>query len=213
MSATNRGGTRNSADFYPTPRRTIGQLIQQVDLPGGRWLECAAGDGRIIHVTNLLRDDIQWAATEIRPACEPGLTEIAPLGVRIGDFAQMDWGEEKFDVIVTNPPFSCVMAFLQAAMKIARKVVLLLRLNFLGSQVRNPFFQQHAPDVNVIPDRPYPDACEYGWFVWHSLEPRSRGDLQFLKHMDANEADALELRDRSRAIKELKSSRSQLSLL
>jgi hypothetical protein len=45
MSATNRGAVRRADDYYATPAWCVRALLASVQLPGGRWLEPAAGDG------------------------------------------------------------------------------------------------------------------------------------------------------------------------
>jgi hypothetical protein len=54
----------------------------------------------------------------------------------------------------------------------AHTVVYLLRLNFLGSAKRKPFWDAHPP-THLLTITPRPsfvnggsDSCEYGWFCW-----------------------------------------------
>lgn len=77
------------------------------------------------------------------------------------------------DLIITNPPFSLALAFLQKSLGEARTVISLLRLNFLGSQKRRAFWQEDRPShVLVLAERPSfsrdgrTDATEYAWFCW-----------------------------------------------
>jgi len=84
----------------------------------------------------------------------------------------------KFDVCITNPPFSLAMPFITTAFEHAKMVVMLLRLNFIGSEKRADFMRTYAPDIYTLPNRPpfrgdgKTDSIEYGWFVWN--EPRAR---------------------------------------
>ena len=62
---------------------------------------------------------------------------------------------DKVDLIVTNPPFSHALPFLQKSLAEAHSVFYLLRLNFLGSQKRRSFWNQHKPThVLVLSQRP-----------------------------------------------------------
>ena len=78
----------------------------------------------------------------------------------------------KSDLIVTNPPFSLALEFLEKSLREAEVVVYLLRLNFLGSQKRKPFWEKNPPShIFVLSKRPSftgkgTDATEYAWFVW-----------------------------------------------
>jgi hypothetical protein len=87
------------------------------------------------------------------------------------------------DIIITNPPYSLALPFLQKSLSEADTVVYLLRLNFLGSAARKPFWDAYPPThLFTITPRPRfvnggSDACEYGWFLWDRgervLTPRS----------------------------------------
>ena len=52
------------------------------------------------------------------------------------------------------------------------EVIMLLRLNFLGSKTRKPFFDKNPPyKIFVLSQRPKfyhgkTDSIEYAWFVW-----------------------------------------------
>jgi hypothetical protein len=76
-----------------------------------------------------------------------------------------------FDVVITNPPYNRSLDFVETSMHWAPIVVMLLRLDWLTSQKRNAFIQEHLPDVYVLPNRPSftnqgTDSTGYAWFVW-----------------------------------------------
>jgi hypothetical protein len=77
------------------------------------------------------------------------------------------------------------MEFIAKALTYASYVVMLLRLNFLGSGKRAAFFAREMPDIYVLPDRPSftgrgTDATEYGWFVWTPERGRRAGKVEVL---------------------------------
>ena len=207
MSSTNRGGQRSEADYYPTPAWCVHRLLEEVDLPGGQWLEPAAGTGMLIEAVNAIRRDIQWKAIELRDTCESALSgAVGPLGeVSITDFLQVapqDSGQE-FTVIITNPPYSMAMPMIEHSLAFqSRFVVMLLRLNFLASESRAKFMRQYSPDVYVLPNRPSfsgrgTDSIDYAWFVWHGRQQRQQGKLVVLPTTSA--ADRRPQRDESMA--------------
>jgi hypothetical protein len=191
---------RREADYYPTPAWCVTRLLQHVELPGGTWLEPSAGDGAIIRAVRSVRDDVAWRAVEIRP-------EAASLILRALDFDQNDrhnvltddflrvefataiGGAPAFDVAIGNPPFSLAAPFVLQALKSAEHVVMLLRLNFLGSSNdrRHLFDEAGVPDVYVLPERPSftgegTDACEYAWMRWtRGRKQRSETRILFEK--------------------------------
>lgn len=191
MSSTNRGGKRSPADYYPTPGWCVHRLLEEVDLPGGHWLEPAGGEGAIIDAVSAVRDDVAWSAVEIRDECRPGLLARTGRGrVRIGDFVTQP-GRKRFDVIITNPPFSMAEEFVRASLSRADHVVMLLRLNFLASAGRAELMRQHPPGVYVLPNRPSfdgkgTDSIEYAWFHWRG-ESREVGQVRVLSTTSAVE--------------------------
>ena len=88
----------------------------------------------------------------------------------------------KFDLIITNPPFSLAKEFLEKSIKEADCVCYLLRLNFLGSQKRKPFWEDiSTPDeLLVLSKRPSftgkgTDATDYAWFCWDKNNTAKKG--------------------------------------
>src|SRR5262249_59827716 len=109
----------------------VRRLLEAVPLRGGVWFEPSAGDGAIIKVVQSIRQDISWVACDIRRRCrEPLVKLIGASRVEIADFLKVE--PRPVDVICTNPPFSLAEEFYHHALKFARWVVFLLRLEFLG---------------------------------------------------------------------------------
>lgn len=159
MSSTSRGGKRSPADFYPTPAWPVHRLLERLPLPGGRWLEPAAGEGAIIcsvnewraHYTNYV--PVQWTAVEKRKSCMKTLRSIYSVHNALnGDFLKLH-PSNNYNVCISNDPFSLAMDFITKTMPLAKWNIHLLRLNFLGTEERNEFFKSNMPDVYVIPDR------------------------------------------------------------
>jgi hypothetical protein len=185
MSSTNRGSKRSPADNYETPSWCAHRLLEHLPLPGGRWFEPAAGNGAIIEAINEMRSDILWSANELREECKDDLEKLEA-EVSIGDFFDVPL-EGRYDVIITNPPFRLAQQFVLKCLEHSDIVVMLLRVNFIGSAKRSKFMREHAPDVYTLPNRPSfmgggkTDSPEYGWFVWHGTEKRRSGALAVLE--------------------------------
>ncbi|WP_242333345.1 hypothetical protein [Anaeromyxobacter sp. SG66] len=187
MSATNRGGRRSPADYYATPEWCVRRLLEAVDLPGGKWLEPAAGDGAIVRAVR--RPDVTWDLWELRDEERWRLASAAPgAAITTGDFIEAArrgaFERRRFAVAITNPPFRLAQEFIDASLTCADTVVMLLRLNYLASKSRWSFMSTHAPDVYVLPNRPSftgggTDSIEYAWFVW-GHDRRRRGTVQVL---------------------------------
>lgn len=187
MSATNRGLDRIANDNYPTPAWAVYRFLEkaiQRNIPiGGHALEPCAGDGAIIKaVGSWFKPRLHWTAIEIRSECRNTLCEVAQL-VHIEDFFGLSPAfRGAYDLVLSNPPFSQAADIIRHAFDWSPWVVMLLRLNFMGSKERHSWLSTNTPDIYVLPNRPpfavnkhgkvSTDSCEYGWFVWG---PHSRG--------------------------------------
>jgi len=172
MSSTGRGATRRPNDDYQTPPRAIDALLHHVR-PFGRVLEPCRGSGNI------------YRALE---NCRPRVTLLDWCELAEGrDFFDLEAPPRFYDWIVTNPPFSLAQEFIDRSLLLATNVVMLLRLNFLESEVRREWWQTRLPTaIYVLSQRPGfldaagnriggangkggTDSCAYGWFVWSTL--------------------------------------------
>jgi hypothetical protein len=196
VSATNRGGKRSEADYYPTPAWCVDRLLEAVTLPGGAWLEPAAGQGAIVKAVNARRADVRWRVVELdarfaselarqtgkRAVITRSFLDVSPRDLRAS-----------VSVVITNPPYSIAMQVIEHALSFnARFVVMLLRLNFLASAARADLMRTHAPDVYVLPNRPSfsgsgTDSIEYAWFVWHGRKRRTCGVVSVLAPTSSDE--------------------------
>jgi hypothetical protein len=172
---------KNYHEHYPTPSWCVQRFLEMCELPHGFWLEPAVGDGAIVRAVNSIRSDIIWTTNDLKCWGEftPDFTE---------DFIWMGCpeiqGQRPFrgwDVCITNPPFSLAMDFINVAFQMSQVVVMLLRLDWLGSAERRDWLHEHNPDLYILPDRPSfdgkgADSCFYAWYVWGS----GRGGRHFL---------------------------------
>ena len=199
MSATGRSDVRQIDDFYQTPAWCVRRLLEAVDLPVGSWLEPAVGHGAIVRAVNAHLDSkgfkVDWYAADIRPAVRHYVGDVVDSAQLFAgnDFTKpsmLDTGD--FDVTITNPPYALAMQFIERALGMSSYVVVLLRLNFLGSARRATFFREEMPDVYVLPNRPSftgggTDATEYAWCVWTPERGRRSGRVQVLAETPTEE--------------------------
>ena len=193
MSSTKRGGKRSEADYYATPHWATRRILEALALPSpGRYLDPCAGEGDIIRAAidhaGKRGARPRWSALEIRPECELPLKACAE-HVWIGDSLGPDLITSP-DVVLTNPPFRLAMEFVEKYVSTARITIMLLRLNFLGSEDRSGWLRSHMPDIYLLPNRPVfginkegvpgTDSIEYGWYVWRGMGERSAGRIEIL---------------------------------
>ncbi len=111
------------------------------------------------------------------------------------------------DLIITNPPFSHAQKIVEKALLDVAEgglVVMLLRLNFLGTQDRKPFFAAHNPEriyvhssrMCFLPEGVFDpktgkmkkgtDSIEYAHFVWRK---HSNPEFAMLKVIDSKKTE------------------------
>ena len=97
MSSTN--GNVIDKEVYPTPSDAVAALMAVLNInPTDRFLEPCKGDGAIYDAVPLPTAQKEWAE------------------IRLGrDYLATNWGE-KFDLIITNPPFSLTEQFIEKSM-------------------------------------------------------------------------------------------------
>ena len=180
MSATNRGAIRRESDFYRTPPKAINAFLNAFELsPFPHVLEPCAGDGAIIKEINK-RTKKLITAVEIRKEEEDNLLWSGADWVYMCDF--LKWKPElPVETIITNPPYSIAQEIIEHCFEIApdAEVIMLLRLAFLESKKRKPFWDKYpVTQLYVLSERPSftgkgTDATAYAWFVWSKYrEPK-----------------------------------------
>src|SRR5579875_2157299 len=143
-----------------TPSWAIEALLEYVDVNGLRVLEPCAGDGVIVRALE--------AHGAIVTASD--ITE----GV---DFLTTDY-PERFDYVITNPPYRLAQEFVTKAMDVADSVVMLLRLGFLAGQKRKAWWDEHRPTgIYILSRRPSftgkgTDSADYAWVMWRSANEK-----------------------------------------
>lgn len=187
MSSTNRGGKREVSDYYRTPPEHIrvflveflDDIIEDGDemAAPGRGIAvldpCAGGDAEHLPAYPAVLEE--WAGM-FRPIRTLDIREDSPAAVH-GDYLKTEI-KGQYDIIITNPPFSHAQEVIEKALADVAPggyVIMLLRLNFLGSEKRKGFFKKYPPfriyvhssrmDFLGGPKRKT-DSIEYAHFVW-----------------------------------------------
>ena len=170
---------RNNQDYYTTPARTVNEfftkfceLVPSFDFTTAAALDPAAG------------------GCDENPMPYPialqqlGCTNITTLDIRQDSLAAikadyMKWyPTEQYDMVITNPPFVLALDYIVTALDDCKPggfVVMLVRLNFLGSVGRREFWHHHMPSYCIVhAHRPRfglkGDNCEYCHLVWQKGE-------------------------------------------
>lgn len=180
MSATGRGSVRNLNDNYVTPDWFTKAILPYLETrlkTINAWqnvqvYEPACGEQQAM--ANVIRNAWSHAEVSVSDIISPWTADFINLHPT-----------PHYDLIITNPPYLLAHEFIKCAMQWRKTdeslVVMLLRLNFLGSKKRAKWLRDNTPTVAVSPRRPSfslnkhgvygTDATEYGFFVWPATNP------------------------------------------
>lgn len=168
MSATGRGAVRDKLDRYYTPDPLAEALVAVLGwCAPATVLEPSVGGGAFARAVRR-----QWPQAELTgvdlDAGAPGLDLVDRASV--SDFLDT---RGRWDLVVGNPPFALAESHVRHALTLAPVVGVLLRLGFLASRRRVPFWHDHpATHLWVLARRPSfrggrTDATDYGLFLWN----------------------------------------------
>lgn len=166
ISGDNSGIGRSKLDFYPTPPSATISLLDREIFKGDIW-EPACGKGDISEI--LINKGYKVKSTDIN---------YYGYGEGGKDFLITD--NEKYDNIITNPPFNLALEFVEQSKKYAKKkIAMFLKTAFLEGAKRHRMFQdkkfplrtvyQFSKRVNF---RTHTGAHKNGgmipfaWFIW-----------------------------------------------
>lgn len=183
MSSTNRSEAREShvADYYVTPIWQIENFLKAFDEDYEEFSlsniivldPCSGGDDE-----NLM--SYPKAITNFYSSLENNIKTIDiredSLAETKVDYLTYDLGY-KPNIIITNPPFNQAIPVIKKALEDVMDgglVIMLLRLNFFGSNKRFPFFSEFMPEscyvhhkrIGFIPNKNTTDSIEYMHAVW-----------------------------------------------
>jgi predicted RNA methylase len=177
LAGGNPKSKRVENDYYATPFNATKAILDKEQLDGS-ILECACGEG---HICKVLK--------EYYPNAEIEMTDLVQrqdkfnLGVRGGvDFLGTDFNKH-YDNVITNPPFCLAQEFIEKALSIAnKKVIMFAKIQLLEGKKRKQLFKKHPPKyIYVFSERvnPMRNGAEtddngkawastmcFAWFVW-----------------------------------------------
>lgn len=176
MSSTNRSNSRDYhiSDYYRTPIAEIEKFLLEFNkiygyhLNFGKILDpCAGGDDEhpMSYPEALKRYNSNITTVDIRQDSRADIK---------ADYLLTDC-KGKYDLIITNPPFSLSIEIIKKALddvKPGGMVVMLEKLNFFGSKERKAFWDEHLPEYCFVHHKRMSftgkgtDSIEYCHMVW-----------------------------------------------
>lgn len=179
MSSCKRGTERNANDYYVTPHWLIREFLPELIFDHNLKPESmdvydpACGGCQL------------YEASYPKVLAEFGFENVFTSDIRLDaktDHIAIDFLKlpvlEMHDLVITNPPFNCSVEFTERALQNTVKgglVVMLQRLNWLGTKKRKPFWDNaplkhiyvHHKRPGFDPAKPNKtDSIEYAHFVF-----------------------------------------------
>ena len=190
MSAKGRGPSLGGPEeWFPTPAYCVHQLFEAqpalaAPRHGGRgketWLDPCAGDGVLVReATKFVIAD--WITYDVLPKhiLKPSFGSADVTATFCYDVLKHGIPHTRYHTTLMNPPFSYWTEFVELAMRVSQRVIVLGNMTIQGSLVRNAWWQhmsKYLVGEHVLVPRPRfrkksSDAVDYCWFVFDK-EPR-----------------------------------------
>lgn len=181
LKGTNLAGTsttrdRVDEDYYATPYNSTEALFNNVKFEG-KFLEPCVGGGHISEIIKKYYPNNEVIGYDLVDRGYPDTI--------VSDYLTNDFGEDKYDSIITNPPYSLAQEFLEKSMSIINKkgkIAMFLKIQFLEGVARKEMFNKYPPKyVYVFTKRQNPlrngspvdengkawaSTMCFAWFVW-----------------------------------------------
>lgn len=181
MSSTNRGYSRHKSDYYVTPVEEIKNFLSawlaQESQSSDVWLDLTERPDKLTWLDPCAGGDASHPMSYTEALKDIG---VSPTTIDIRDDSRAEYKADYlqtevdgYSVIITNPPFYLAQEIIEKALNEAEYVVMLLRLNFLGSKSRKEFWDKHPAKYIFVhhkrmsfTDNKATDSIEYAHFVW-----------------------------------------------
>ena len=181
LKGTSLAGTsitreRVEEDYYATPYSSTEALLNNVSF-SGTFLEPCVGGGHIAEIIKKYYPNNKFVGYDL---IDRGYSNTI-----VSDYLTNDFKNEKYDSIITNPPYSLAQEFLEKSMSILNKngkVAMFLKIQFLEGVARKAMFDKYPPKyIYVFTKRQNPlrngspvdengkawaSTMCFAWFVW-----------------------------------------------
>lgn len=176
LSGTSTTRERIENDYYATPYESTKALLDNVEFTGD-FLEPCVGGGHIIEVIKQYYPN--------KDICCMDIVDRGYEDTLVDNFLEHDFKGQKFNNIITNPPYSLAQEFLEKSMKIIDKngkVAMFLKIQFLEGVKRKEMFKKYPPKYIYVftkrqnpwrngksvdeKGKPWSSTMCFAWFIW-----------------------------------------------
>ena len=139
LAGGNPKNKRVENDFYATDPLAVEMLMDKYEFNQGSFLEPCVGNGNI---SGVIKERFLTS-----PITGIDIVDRGYPNTIVGDFLTYVTNE-KYDNIITNPPFSLAMEFVEKGMELLKpngKMAMFLKIQFLESEKRVALFEKYPP--------------------------------------------------------------------
>lgn len=165
-------------DYYATPPTATRQFLERLQNDGlelkGSILEPATGGG---HMSDVLKEFYGEGSVTSTDLVDRGYSKLDD----VKDFLEDEF--EKYDNVITNPPFKYAQEFIEKGLEIANeKVIMFAKIQLLEGKKRHLLFKNNPPSYIYVHSsrvNPYRNGSPvdengkkwsstmcFAWFVW-----------------------------------------------
>jgi hypothetical protein len=165
-------------DLYQTAPEAVWALLRHETLPHTLW-DASCGPGNIVRILRANGHDV--LATDIKDYASPH-QDLA--GIE-WDFLQLQQPPCMIEAIIQNPPYYVADEFVEHSLELVPKAYFLLRLAWLESMARLPFFKRGMLRRVLVFSNRLPMQHRDGWtgkrssnttaFAWFVFDREYRG--------------------------------------
>src|SRR6056297_3111047 len=141
---------KESSNDFQTPPKALKPLIQFLKKEWTIW-ECAEGEGNLS--TELFNKGFNVVSSDINNKNDGFFSINSYNNIKQNTLKRyfekdfLNWKPEKWDCIITNPPFSLKQEFLERCYKLGKPFALLLPLTTFETKKRQDLFKKYGVQV------------------------------------------------------------------
>lgn len=148
LAGGNPKNERVENDFYATNPKAVEMLLKQYDIFGRKILEPCVGQGHIVKaIESFYRGGRTFTCLDIVDRGFPNTIQQ--------DFLTWET-DEKFEAIITNPPFSLAKEFVEKGLELLDEkgqMAMFLKIQFLEGEKRRELFKKYPPKYIYVFER------------------------------------------------------------
>ena len=177
LAGGNPENERVEHDYYATNPKALTMLLEKYILNGKQFLEPCVGEGYLVEELKKHYDNIEVDSLDIVNRGYPNTI--------VTDFLTYKT-DKKYDVIVTNPPYSLAQQFIEKSMSLLSdngQIAMFLKIQFLEGGKRKNFYEKFPPkyiyvfrnrmatwnngqEINPETGKKWSTTMCHAWYIW-----------------------------------------------